>query len=57
MGNDGANGVFPKPFESDSRYDHLDAAVRAADLMRLDVGCEWEHHQLFPIEECSGEVA
>jgi Xaa-Pro aminopeptidase len=41
----GANGVFPKPFESDSRYDHLDATVRAGDLMRLDVGCEWEHYQ------------
>ena len=41
----GANGVFPKPFESDSRYDHLDATVRPGDLMRLDVGCEWEHYQ------------
>lgn len=41
----GANGVFPKPFESDFRYDHLDAALRAGDLMRLDVGCEWEHYQ------------
>ena len=41
----GANGVFPKPFESDSRYDHLDSTLRAGDLMRLDVGCEWEHYQ------------
>ena len=41
----GANGVFPKPFEADSRYDHLDATLRAGDLMRLDVGCEWEHYQ------------
>lgn len=41
----GANGVFPKPFESDTRYDHLDATLRAGDLMRLDVGCEWEHYQ------------
>jgi Xaa-Pro aminopeptidase len=41
----GANSVFPKPFESDSRYDHLDATVRDGDLMRLDVGCEWEHYQ------------
>lgn len=41
----GANGVFPKPFESDSRYDHLDTTLRAGDLMRLDVGCEWEHYQ------------
>lgn len=41
----GANGIFPKPFESDTRYDHLDAPLRAGDLMRLDVGCEWEHYQ------------
>ena len=41
----GANGVFPKPFESDTRYDHLDATLRAGDLMRLDVGCEWQHYQ------------
>jgi len=41
----GANGIFPKPFESDTRYDHLDASLRAGDLMRLDVGCEWEHYQ------------
>ncbi len=41
----GANGVFPKPFESDTRYDHLDTTLRAGDLMRLDVGCEWEHYQ------------
>jgi hypothetical protein len=31
-------GIFPKPFESDTRYDHLDASLRAGDLMRLDVG-------------------
>lgn len=41
----GANGVFPKPFESDSRYDHLDIKLHAGDMMRLDVGCEWEHYQ------------
>jgi Xaa-Pro aminopeptidase len=41
----GANGVFPKPFESDSRYDHLDVTLRSGDLMRLDVGCECEHYQ------------
>lgn len=41
----GENGVFPKPFESDRRYDHLDATLHSGDLMRLDVGCEWEHYQ------------
>lgn len=40
----GTNGVFPKPFESDTRYDHLDALLKAGDLVRLDVGCEWEHY-------------
>lgn len=41
----GASGVFPKPFESDTRYDHLDALLRAGDLVRIDVGCEWQHYQ------------
>ena len=41
----GANGVFPKPFEGNVRYDHLNTAIRAGDLMRLDVGCEWQHYQ------------
>ena len=37
----GENSVFPKPFESDSRYDHLDSVMKPGDLVRLDVGCEW----------------
>ncbi len=41
----GPNSVFPKPFESDSRYDHLDSEMKAGDLVRLDVGCEWQHYQ------------
>jgi len=41
----GANGVSPKPFESDSRYDHLNSPLQQGDLVRLDVGCEWEHYQ------------
>ncbi len=41
----GANGVFPKPFESETRYDHLDAVMASGDLVRLDVGCEWQHYQ------------
>jgi Xaa-Pro aminopeptidase len=41
----GENGVFPKPFESMSRYDHLDSTMKAGDLVRLDVGCEWAHYQ------------
>jgi len=41
----GANGVFPKPFESETRYDHLDSWMQSGDLVRLDVGCEWQHYQ------------
>jgi Xaa-Pro aminopeptidase len=41
----GENGVFPKPFESMFRYDHLETTMKAGDLVRLDVGCEWGHYQ------------
>jgi Xaa-Pro aminopeptidase len=40
----GENGVFPKPWLTLSRYDHLDSVMKAGDLVRLDVGCEWEHY-------------
>ena len=40
----GANAVFPRPFFSMARYDHLDQPMRAGDLVRLDVGCEWNHY-------------
>jgi len=40
----GENAVFPKPFTSLGRYDHLNTEMRAGDLVRLDVGCEWEHY-------------
>jgi Xaa-Pro aminopeptidase len=40
----GANAVFPHPFFSIVRYDHLDQPMRAGDLVRLDVGCEWNHY-------------
>jgi Xaa-Pro aminopeptidase len=41
----GENSVFPKPFASMARYDHLESVMQAGDLVRLDVGCEWEHYQ------------
>jgi Xaa-Pro aminopeptidase len=41
----GENGVFPHPFTSLARYDHLDRFMRSTDLVRLDVGCEWDHYQ------------
>ncbi len=40
----GGNAVFPRPFTSLARYDHLDQNMRASDLVRLDVGCEWDHY-------------
>jgi Xaa-Pro aminopeptidase len=40
----GENGVFPRPFTSLARYDHLNSVLRAGDLVRLDVGCEWDHY-------------
>lgn len=40
----GANAVFPHPFFGMVRYDHLDQPMRAGDLVRLDVGCEWKHY-------------
>jgi TonB family protein len=41
----GENAVFPRPFVSETRYDHLNSIMRAEDLVRLDVGCEWDHYQ------------
>lgn len=41
----GLNSVFPAPFSSITRYDHLNASMQAGDLVRLDVGCEWNHYQ------------
>jgi Xaa-Pro aminopeptidase len=40
----GENAVFPRPFTSLARYDHLDQNMRSGDLVRLDVGCEWDHY-------------
>jgi Xaa-Pro aminopeptidase len=41
----GENAVFPRPFFSIARYDHLNGIMRSGDLVRLDVGCEWDHYQ------------
>jgi Xaa-Pro aminopeptidase len=40
----GDNAVFPRPFSSLGRYDHLDRNMRPGELVRLDVGCEWDHY-------------
>jgi Xaa-Pro aminopeptidase len=41
----GENAVFPRPFFSVARYDHLNREMLPGELVRLDVGCEWEHYQ------------
>jgi Xaa-Pro aminopeptidase len=41
----GTNAVFPRPFDSLTRYDHLDRNMLSGELVRLDVGCEWHHYQ------------
>ncbi len=40
----GDNAVFPRPFTSLAVYDHLDKKMQSGDLVRLDVGCEWQHY-------------
>jgi Xaa-Pro aminopeptidase len=40
----GDNAVFPRPFTSLARYDHLNGNMRPGDLVRLDVGCEQDHY-------------
>jgi Xaa-Pro aminopeptidase len=40
----GENAVFPRPFFSMARYDHLNRSMLPGELVRLDVGCEWEHY-------------
>jgi Xaa-Pro aminopeptidase len=41
----GENAVFPRPFTSLGRYDHLNSVLHSGELLRLDVGCEWDHYQ------------
>jgi Xaa-Pro aminopeptidase len=40
----GKNGVIPRTFASIFRYDHLDTTMQAGDLVRLDIGCEFDHY-------------
>ena len=40
----GDNAIFPRPFTSLARYDHLNQNMRSGDLVRLDVGCEQDHY-------------
>ena len=40
----GENAVIPRPFLSLARYDHLNRIMLPGELVRLDVGCEWDHY-------------
>jgi Xaa-Pro aminopeptidase len=40
----GTNSVFPRPFGSFTRYDHLNSVMNSGDLVRLDIGCESDHY-------------
>lgn len=40
----GENAVFPRPFFSLVRYDHLNRTMLPGELVRLDVGCESDHY-------------
>jgi Xaa-Pro aminopeptidase len=40
----GDNAVFPHPFFSMARYDHLNRSMSPGELVRLDVGCESDHY-------------
>jgi Xaa-Pro aminopeptidase len=40
----GENAVFPRPLASFAAYDHLDRKMQAGELVRLDVGCEYQHY-------------
>ncbi len=40
----GANAMMPRPFVSGGLYDHLDTVMQPGELVRLDVGCEWDHY-------------
>jgi Xaa-Pro aminopeptidase len=40
----GENAVFPNPLASLAAYDHLDRKMQPGELVRLDVGCEYQHY-------------
>ena len=37
----GPNAVFPRPFESLADYHHLNRAMQAGELVRVDIGCDY----------------
>jgi Xaa-Pro aminopeptidase len=40
----GENAVFPNPLAALASYNHLDRTMQAGELVRLDVGCEYQHY-------------
>ena len=40
----GENAVLPRPFSSLALYDHLNRTMLPGELVRLDIGCEWDHY-------------
>jgi len=40
----GPNAVYPRPYASLIRYDHLNAMMKSGELVHLDVGCESDHY-------------
>ncbi|HWH04751.1 MAG TPA: aminopeptidase P N-terminal domain-containing protein [Gemmatimonadales bacterium] len=41
----GPNSAFPTPFTSLDDPRHLDRAMQAGDVVRLDIGCQVDHYQ------------
>lgn len=44
VGNVRRQRCLPAPFRLACPYHHLDQSMRSGDLVRLDVGCEWDHY-------------
>jgi Xaa-Pro aminopeptidase len=40
----GTNGVLPEGLSFFTQYDQFDAPLKSGDLVRLDIGCEWNHY-------------
>jgi Xaa-Pro aminopeptidase len=41
----GPNDPFPAPMDSFADYHHLNRAMKAGELVRVDVGCDLDHYQ------------
>jgi Xaa-Pro aminopeptidase len=41
----GPNSAFPAPFESFADYRHLNRTMESGEVVRVDIGCEFDHYQ------------